>query len=814
MPPCSPFRFSPKPNIPTKPLRAVVAFGTGGTTDVTARIIAAAMSQSLGQTVVIDNRPGADGIIAGSEVVKSAPDGYTILFATYTQISALPSLRKNVPFDPLADFTPIGGIGNFGFFWAVNPELPMKSLKELAEYGRANPGKLNAGSSGAAATIAPTMFARAEKFDLQVVALQERDHGAQRPRHRPHPARCSRAERSRQHVRDGRARGLATLDNQRSKTLPDLPTMAEAGVAPFPAVPWMGLFGPAKMPKEVVERLSRELLGVAQESRRARAGRASGHGPQSPLRRSDRRARERADRNLAARHARGRLHGPRVTTRVVSRQIRPRRAGRRAGPAEGPLRLRRRLDASRPSRATRPRPAQEVIRYEHGLVMPGFVNLHAHCIRGGLFRGIPDDLEMEPFVPKLVYNILLPLTALAAKELTAEELRAVTALGMIDLLKGGTTTLLDMWHHGQDVFFDVARELGLRTVGAPFIMSASNSRLGPDGYPVWDFGNDGHAQLQKSIALFKARDEGHEGLAQVAIGPHATDTCLPELLRECRKAADDLGCILTTHFAQTPQELALLRKRYGMGAAEYARHAGLLGRNVVLAHAGCATDDGAEAFSPKPAPASPIAPSASRARASTSLTRASPRAGINTGIGTDSHGMDFISEMRITGLLSKQHFGKAHVGTARELVRAGTLAGAEALGRPDLGRLAPGARADLLVYDLWKPHLQPVRDPSRTSSGKATPATSRSSWSTASPSCGTAATSRPTRPPSCAPRPWRRGKSGTSRSSDRSFPPRPELTGTRNVHSSNLDDRPYGMRDFEVIDPSGNHLAFGEPKEG
>ena len=120
-----------------------------------------------------------------------------------------------------------------------------------------------------------------------------------------------------------------------------------------------------------------------------------------------------------------------------------------------------------------------MIRYEHGLVTPGFVNLHAHCIRGGLFRGIPDDLEMEPFIPKLVYNILLPLTSIAAKELSADELRAVTALGMIDLLKGGTTTLLDMWHHGQEIFFDVARDLGLRTVGAPFIMSASNSRLGP-----------------------------------------------------------------------------------------------------------------------------------------------------------------------------------------------------------------------------------------------------------------------------------------------------------------------------------------------
>jgi cytosine/adenosine deaminase-related metal-dependent hydrolase len=370
------------------------------------------------------------------------------------------------------------------------------------------------------------------------------------------------------------------------------------------------------------------------------------------------------------------------------------------------------VDGSKIEGVTRdaPAPGQEVIRYEHGLVTPGFVNLHAHCIRGGLFRGIPDDLDMEPFVPKLVYNILLPLTALAAKELSADELRAVTALGMIDLLKGGTTTVLDMWHHGQDVFFDVARELGLRTVGAPFIMSASNSRVGPDGYPVWDFGNDGLAQLQKSIALFKARDEGRAGLAQVAIGPHATDTCLPELLRECRKAADDLGCILTTHFAQTPQEISLLKNKYGMSAAEYAGHAGLLGRNVVLAHAGCATDDELSVLAGTGTHVANCAFSFAREGVNFPYARFA-RAGINTGLGTDSHGMDFIGEMRTTGLLSKQHFGKAHFGTAHELIRAGTLAGADALGRPDLGRLAPGATADLLVFDLWKPHLQPVRDP-------------------------------------------------------------------------------------------------------
>ena len=370
------------------------------------------------------------------------------------------------------------------------------------------------------------------------------------------------------------------------------------------------------------------------------------------------------------------------------------------------------VDGTKIEAVTRDAPAagQAVIRYEHGLVMPGFVNLHAHCLRGGLFRGIPDDLEMDPWVPKLVYQILLPLTGIAAKELTAEELHAVTALGMIDLLKGGTTTLVDMWHHGQEVFFDVAKEVGLRTVGAPFIMSASNSRLGEDGNPVWDFGNDGLAQLAKSIALFKARDEGPDGLAQVAIGPHATDTCLPELLRECRKAADDLGCLLTTHFAQTPQELALLRTRYGMSASEYARDTGLLGKNVVLAHAGCSTDEDLKVLAATGTHVANCAFGFAREGQNFPFARFA-NAGVSTGIGTDSHGMDLIGELRITGLLSKQFFHKAHTGTAHQLMRAATLVGANALGRADLGRVAAGAKADLLVFDLFKPHLQPVWDP-------------------------------------------------------------------------------------------------------
>ena len=249
---------------PDRPLRAIVAFGTGGATDVIARIIATAMSQSLGQPVVIDNRPGADGIVAGEQVVKAAPDGHTLFFGTSTQISALPFLRKNVPFDPLLDYTPIGGIGNNSFFWAVHPGLPVKTLKEFRDYGRANPGKLNVGSSSAVGSIAPSLFAKTEKFDLQVV-LYKSETTALTDLIAGRVQAMLITGALAQHVREGRVRGLATLLANRSRALPDLPTMTEAGMQPFPAVAFMGLFGPAKIPKEIVDRLNRELMATLQK---------------------------------------------------------------------------------------------------------------------------------------------------------------------------------------------------------------------------------------------------------------------------------------------------------------------------------------------------------------------------------------------------------------------------------------------------------------------------------------------------------------------------------------------------------------------
>jgi tripartite-type tricarboxylate transporter receptor subunit TctC len=134
---------------PSGPIRLIVPFPAGGTADFAARTVAQALSQALGQPIVVDNRGGADGAIAGNAVIRSAPDGYTLFFATTTALNAAPALRKTPPYDPLTAFTPISLVGKFGFFLMVHESVPAKTVPEFVAYVRANPGKVNYGTGNA-----------------------------------------------------------------------------------------------------------------------------------------------------------------------------------------------------------------------------------------------------------------------------------------------------------------------------------------------------------------------------------------------------------------------------------------------------------------------------------------------------------------------------------------------------------------------------------------------------------------------------------------------------------------------------------------
>src|SRR2546427_9954996 len=135
--------FAAHAQSPNKPVRVVVPFPSGSSTDIVTRVLANSVSQSIGQQLVVDNKAGADGAIAAAEVAKAAPDGYTLLMATNSPMSAVPAMKKSPPYDPVADFTPITDIGRYTFFLYANADQPYRTFRDMVAYARANPGKIN-----------------------------------------------------------------------------------------------------------------------------------------------------------------------------------------------------------------------------------------------------------------------------------------------------------------------------------------------------------------------------------------------------------------------------------------------------------------------------------------------------------------------------------------------------------------------------------------------------------------------------------------------------------------------------------------------
>lgn len=243
---------------PGKPIRIVVTFPPGGTADAMARFLAQPLSQTLAQPVVIDNRPGADGAIAAELVAKALPDGYTLLQGGNTAMLGSSILRKTQAFDPIADFTPVSMIGRYAFFLVTHASLPVKTLTELIDYVRANPGKLNYGSGNVPSILMAAQLMSIANLDMVHI-----------PYKGDAPAMLDLAAGRTQLmfasgtaiplVKDGRLRALATVLSSRHPPLPDVPTIAEAGMSNISIVVWAGLFGPAKMPKEIVGRLTRDV---------------------------------------------------------------------------------------------------------------------------------------------------------------------------------------------------------------------------------------------------------------------------------------------------------------------------------------------------------------------------------------------------------------------------------------------------------------------------------------------------------------------------------------------------------------------------
>ncbi len=249
---------------PSKPVRWVLQFPAGGLADTVSRVIAQPLTQALGQPVLVENKPGADGAIAGDLVAKSPPDGYTLFFATNSALSAVPALRRNPPYDPVADFTPITFIGRFPFFVFAHPSLPAKTLVELIEYARANPGKLNYGSGNTTSILATAQLKALANLDIVHVPYKgDAPLMIDLVAGRLQFSIASTAPGANL-AKDGKLRVLATLLARRSALFPEAPTMAESGFPQYSLVPWGALLGPARMPRDIVERLARDVNAVIQ----------------------------------------------------------------------------------------------------------------------------------------------------------------------------------------------------------------------------------------------------------------------------------------------------------------------------------------------------------------------------------------------------------------------------------------------------------------------------------------------------------------------------------------------------------------------
>ncbi len=243
---------------PAKPIRFIVPFGPGGVGDITARLAAQKMSASLGQQVIIDNRPGAGGIVASELVAKAEPDGHTMLLLNNAHAVSM-SLFKSLPYDTLRDFAPVTSISTFSIVVLVAPDSPIKSVKELISAARANPGKLNAGTI----QIGATQHLSSELFKslagINVVHVPYGNTGAVLAALRSNSVQVAFEFIAPVigQIKAGQLRALAVSTPTRSSSLSDVPTAQEAGVPGYEVMSWNGIGVPARTPRAIIERLNR-----------------------------------------------------------------------------------------------------------------------------------------------------------------------------------------------------------------------------------------------------------------------------------------------------------------------------------------------------------------------------------------------------------------------------------------------------------------------------------------------------------------------------------------------------------------------------
>jgi len=249
---------------PNRPITLVLPFAAGSGTDTTTRIISQYLSTALGVGIVVENKAGANGMIAATYVAHAAPDGYTLLVTTNTSHSANPYLLKTLTYDPVKDFTPIARTGDLPFMLVVNPEVPAKTVAELIAYAKANPGKLTYASGSSSAIVSGATFAHNAGLDLLHVPYKSSPPAMNDVIGGRITMMFTDVLTGLPHVNRGALRALAVTTRSRSPLVPDLPSMQEAGVPDFDITSWQGYFGPANLPTDIVLRLNGEIRKIVE----------------------------------------------------------------------------------------------------------------------------------------------------------------------------------------------------------------------------------------------------------------------------------------------------------------------------------------------------------------------------------------------------------------------------------------------------------------------------------------------------------------------------------------------------------------------
>jgi len=249
---------------PNRPIKYIVPFPPGGTTDVLARILGQKLSAALGQPVVIENKPGAGGNIGSDVVAKSAPDGYTILGGTISSHSINVSLYPNMPYDPIRDFQPITLIGTNANVLIVNPANPARSVPELIAQARAKPGSVNFASAGNGTSqhLSGELFKAMAGLDIVHVPYKGSAPAIQDVMGGQVPMMFDTMVVAAPQIKAGTVRALGVTSTRRVKGFDDIPTVSESGVPGYNVVSWQGIFAPAGTPREIVQRLNAELVKI------------------------------------------------------------------------------------------------------------------------------------------------------------------------------------------------------------------------------------------------------------------------------------------------------------------------------------------------------------------------------------------------------------------------------------------------------------------------------------------------------------------------------------------------------------------------